>query len=232
MDSLFNYLITENPIIVSLLCSCITLFIAVLFTITISLKMHSSKSFFITSSIIPMVVSIIISVVAIFLDNTTTNAVRIISIAVALGLIRFRSINGKAEEMLLLFVGVGIGLLGGLGLVAYAAILAVLVVVAYLVLSKTKVFDFKKFKNEQTLNITIPETVNYKNTFDETFDKYLKQYELVGMKTTNMGSLYRLTYRIVFKNMDDEKEFVDELRTLNSNLDISIVPFVREEFGL
>lgn len=229
MNSLFNYLINYDLIVISIICSAITLVISLLYTFVLSFRMRTSKSFFITSALTPMVVAVIISVVAIFLDSSTTNVVRIASIAVALGLIRFRSINGKAEEMLVLFAGIGIGVLGGFGLVAYAAILAATVAIMYWVLCDMHIFSHKHTREEKTLRITIPESIDYKNVFDDTFTKYLKEHELLSVKTTNLGSLFRLSYRIIFKSENDEKQFIDEIRTINSNLEISILPFTPDE---
>ena len=232
MDSLFNLMADYNKVFVCMVIVGITFVISLLFTIAVSFKLRSTKSFFITSSLTPMIVAAIISMVAIFLDNTTSGAVRIATIAVALGLVRFRSTNGRAEEMLLLFAGVGVGLVSGLGYVIFAAILALAVALFYDILASVKVFDGKKFQGEKLLKITIPESLEYNEVFNETFDHYLKTCEMVGVKTTGMGSLFRLSYRILMKNNKEEKEFIDELRTKNGNLEISILPFTGEDKAL
>jgi hypothetical protein len=176
-----------------------------------------------------MIVAAIISMVSIFLDSTTTGAIRIATIAVALGLVRFRSSNGRAEEMLLLFAGIGIGLINGLGYVAFGAIMAVLVAGFYVLFASLKIFDGKRFSAQKLLKITIPESLEYSDVFNETFEHYLKSFELVEVKTTAMGSLFKLSYRIEFKNIKEEKEFIDELRTKNGNLEISVLPYVADE---
>ena len=91
------------------------------------------------------------------------------------------------------------------------------------------IFDGKRFANEKTLQITIPESLEYSDAFRETFANYLKISEMIGVKTTGMGSLFRLTYKIILKNPEDEKRFIDELRTKNGNLEISILPFAADE---
>lgn len=232
MNSLFVYLENVEAILVALLIIGITLIISFLFTFFISLKMRATKSFFITSSLMPVVVASIISMVAIFLNDATSGAVRIATIAVALGLIRFRSMNAKAEELLILFVGIAIGLISGLGYVVFAVILATIVVVIYLLLKSVKIFDNKRFAGEKMLKITIPESLEYRDVFDETFTQYLKSHELMEVKTTAMGSLFKLSYRIELKSPQQEKEFIDELRTKNGNLEISILPFVGEDKSL
>ena len=232
MKSLFDLLPNLDKVIVSLIAVGIAFAISLIFTFVISLKMRGTKSFFITSVLMPMVVASVISMVAIFLDNTATGAVRIATIAVALGLIRFRSVNAKAEELLLLFAGIAIGLVCGLGYVAFAAIFAAAVAVLYIVLTSTKLFSNKRFAGEKLLKITVPENLEYSDMFKDAFDKYLKDNELIEVKTTAMGSLFRLAYKIEMKDVKEEKAFIDELRVKNGNLEISIVPYVGEEKSL
>ena len=232
MKSLFDLLTNVESVYVALMIIGITFIISVLFTYAISFKLRASKSFFLTSAIMPMIVAAVISMVSIFLDNTTSGAVRIATIAVALGLIRFRSNNAKAEELLLLFAGIAIGLISGLGYVVFALIFATVVAIFYILLSNTKLFSNKKFAQEKTLKITIPESLEYSEVFDDTFLRYLKDNELMEVKTTGMGSLFKLTYRVILKDNKNEKEFIDELRTKNGNLEISILPFVGQEKGL
>lgn len=232
MNSLFNMLSTIDKVIVALIIIAITFAISMLFTLVISLKMKGTKSFFITSALMPMVVATVVSMVSIFLDATTSGAVRIATIAVALGLVRFRSVNAKAEELLLLFVGIAIGLVCGLGYVAFAGIFAAIVAIIYIVLTSVNLFNNNRFDNEKMLKITIPESLEYNDVFNETFQRFLKHNELIEVKTTGMGSLFKLSYKIELKNKKEEKQFIDELRTKNGNLEISILPFVGQEKAL
>ena len=232
MGSLFSMLSNMDKIVISLIIIAITFAISMIFTLLVSLKMRGTKSFFITSSLMPVIVAAVISMVSIFLNDTSSGAVRIATIAVALGLIRFRSVNGRAEELLLLFAGIAIGLISGLGYVVFAAIFALLVAILYLTLTSLKLFDGKRFTNEKLLKITIPESLEYDEAFDDTFTKFLKKNELVEVKTTGMGSLYRLSYRIELKDAKQDKAFIDELRIKNGNLEISILPYVGEEKSL
>ena len=232
MGSLFSMLSNLDKIVISLIIIAITFVISMVFTLLVSLKMRGTKSFFIASSLMPVIVAAVISMVSIFLNDTSSGAVRIATIAVALGLIRFRSVNGRAEELLLLFAGIAIGLISGLGYVVFAAIFALLVAILYLTLTSLKLFDGKRFTNEKLLKITIPESLEYDEAFDDTFTKFLKKNELVEVKTTGMGSLYRLSYRIELKDAKQDKAFIDELRIKNGNLEISILPYVGEEKSL
>ena len=229
MNSLFNMLSNIDKVVVALIIVAIAFAISMLFTLAVSLKMKGTKSFFITSAIMPMIVAAVVSMVSIFLDDTTSGAVRIATIAVALGLVRFRSANAKAEELLLLFAGIAIGLVCGLGYVAFAAIFATFVAVLYILLTSVNLFNGKRFDDERMLKITIPESLEYKEVFDDTFARYLKSNELMEVKTTGMGSLFKLSYKIEMKNKKEEKAFIDELRTKNGNLEISILPFVGED---
>ena len=232
MGSLFSLLSNLDKTIISLLLIIIAFAISALFTFLVSLKMRATKSFFIASMIMPMIVAAVISMVSIFLDDAASGAVRIATIAVALGLIRFRSVNAKAEELLILFAGIAIGLICGLGYAVIALIFAVTVAIIYLVITSINVFNNKRFSTEKMLRITIPESLEYSDVFDETFARYLKNNELMEVKTTAMGSLFRLSYRIELKNIKEEKEFIDELRTKNGNLEIAIVPFIGEDKSL
>ena len=224
MDTLFN--LGLNKLVVCLIVTGISFVISLVYTVIASLKLRSSKSFFVTSVLTPMIVAAIISMVSIFLDSTSSGAVRIATIAVTLGLIRFRSANGRAEEMLLLFGGVAIGLISGLGYVLVAAIVALSVAILYVALSSIKLFKFKRFGEEKLLKVTIPEDLNYNEAFDPILKTYLKSYELIEIKTASMGSLFRLSYRVELLTKDSEKTFIDELRIKNSNLDISLSPFI------
>jgi len=233
MNSLFNLLADKlDSVVIALIIIVITFVISVIFTIAVSFKLRGTKSFFVTSALTPMIVAAVVSMVSIFLDNTTSGAIRIATIAVALGLIRFRSQNAKAEELLLLFAGIAIGLICGLGYVVFALLFATILAGLYLLLTNLKLFNNKRFAGEKLLKITIPESLEYSDVFTDTFNHYLKSHELVEVKTTAMGSLFRLSYRVEFKNIKEEKEFIDELRVKNGNLEISVLPYLGEEKSL
>ena len=232
MGSLFSMLSSYDKIVVSLIIIAITFVISLLSAFLVSFKLRGSKGFFITSAIMPIIVAAVISMVSIFLDDATSGAVRIATIAVALGLIRFRSMNAKAEELLILFSGVATGLIAGLGYVVFALLFSLIVSALYILLSSLNVFNGKRFVNDKLLKITIPESLEYEEAFNDTFLTYLKNSELVEIKTIAMGSMFKLSYRIAFKNNNEQKNFIDELRTKNANLEISIHPYVGENNSL
>lgn len=226
MDSLFNYLTSIDKTIICLMLIGFSFLIGLVYTLIASIKLRATKSFFVTSILTPMIVTAVVSMVSLFLDSTATGAVRIATIAVALGLIRFRSANGRAEELLLLFGGVAFGLITGLGYVAIAAIIAVVIASLFTILSMVNIFKFKRVSEEKLLKITIPEDLNYNEAFDSILKTYLKSYELVEIKTTGMGSLFRLSYKVELLVKDSEKKLIDEIRIKNSNLEISLLPYV------
>ncbi len=232
MDSLFNLLTTLNKAVICLIVIGLSFAIGLVYTLIISIRLKATKSFFITSIMMPMIVTSVISMVSLFLDGTATGAVRIATIAVALGLIRFRSANGRAEEMLILFGGVAFGLIAGLGYVLIAAIIAIAISGLYVLLSSVKVFKFKTVGDDKLLKITIPEDLNYSEAFDSILKTYLKSYELVEIKTTGMGSLFRLSYKVELLVKDSEKQLIDEIRVKNSNLEISLLPYVESNKSL
>ena len=232
MGSLFSLLSSLDQYVICLILVGITFIISLIYTLIISLKLRATKSFFITSILMPMIVTSVISMVSLFLNDTTSGAVRIATIAVALGLIRFRSANGRAEEMLILFGGVAFGLISGLGYVAIATIIAIALAGLYVLLSMVKIFKFKTVGDEKLLKITIPEDLNYNEAFDAILKTYLKSYELVEIKTTGMGSLFRLSYKVELLVKDSEKQLIDEIRIKNSNLEISLLPFVESNKSL
>ncbi|HBF86614.1 MAG TPA: hypothetical protein DDW54_02935, partial [Clostridiales bacterium] len=159
-----------------------------------SLKLRSGKGYFITVALIPSVVSVSFAFLNVMLKNDTTSAITgIAAIMVGMGLIRFRSAQGKAEEMLMLFVSVVTGALNGLGYVGYAGIFAVALPLLFVGLFSLNVLKNRRLSGEKFLKITIPENLAYSDAFADTFGHYLKEYEQVGVKTTGMGSMFRIS---------------------------------------
>ena len=224
---MFNSVFSDNITVLNILLMVfLALLSGVIYSYLISRKLRSSKGVFITTTLMPMVVSIAICLLGAFLSSTTSTVSRIATLAVALGLIRFRSTPGSSEEMMLLLGSVIIGLVFGLGYLAFGCIASIVIAVIYLVLASTNIFKNKSFAQEKLLKITIPESLDYKDVFDEVFDKYLKDREVVEVKTTAMGSMFKLSYRVIMKDETKEKEMIDELRVRNGNLEISMLPYV------
>ena len=226
LNSLFSSGVTALSIIYAAISA---LFAGLLFAFIISLKLRSSKGFFITVSLMPMVVTIAFSFLNIVIASDSTSAItKVAVVMVGLGLIRFRSAQGSSEEILSLFTSVVIGTICGLGYWLFGMIIAVAISSLYLILMHLNIFTNKKLSEEKLLKVTIPENLEYSDVFSEVFSRYLKTVEIVGVKTTGMGSMFRLSYRVVMKKKEEEKAFIDELRTKNGNLEISILPYTLE----
>lgn len=217
MDSLFNGIFDTtltNVINVSdfLLCVAVSIVIGIIFAAVFSFKANSSKSFLITLALLPATVCVVIMMVN---GNIGTG----VAVAGAFSLVRFRSAPGSAKEIAAIFLAMASGLIAGMGYLAYSALFAVTLCAAYLVFNA---FSFRSKSRiiEKTLNITIPENLDYNGVFDDIFEEYLKSAELISVKTSGLGSLYKLKYDITLKDPAKEKEMIDALRCRNGNLEI------------
>lgn len=170
-----------------------------------------SKNFLVTLAVLP----VLVQTVMIMVNGNLGTSVAIVG---AFSLVRFRSIPGTSKEILSVFFAMSIGLATGMGHVFFAILVTAIVALAILLFSKLKLFDVSP--NTKMLKITIPENLDYTNMFDEVFEKFTKESKLERVKTTNMGSLFELSYRITFKDAINEKEFLDEIRVKNGNLKI------------
>lgn len=184
----------------------------------LSFKVHSTKRFFLVNALLPFVVGAILS----FVNGNLGVG---IAIGGAFALIRFRSAPGSADEIISIFITMAAGVAFGMGYLAYGAIILIGLGLLYNALTYLPIYDHKNKENEKLLKITIPESLDYNDVFKNTFDKYLISSESVGVKTTGMGSMFRLSFKIRMKDVALEKELIDELRTLNGNLEIQIVPY-------
>lgn len=175
---------------------------------------RATKSFTVTLALLPSAVGMVILLV-----NGNLGAG--VAVAGAFSLIRFRSSPGTAREIAALFLAMCVGLAVGMGLIGYAAIFAVVMGIILLVLNLCGVWERGSSKRK-LLRITIPEDLNYTEIFDDLFAQYTTDCETVSVKTTNMGSMFKLTYRIRLKDAKQEKQLIDQLRCRNGNLEISI----------
>jgi uncharacterized membrane protein YhiD involved in acid resistance len=142
-----------------------------------------------------------------------------VAVAGTFSLVRFRSAPGTAKEIIMIFLAMAIGLATGMGYALLAVIFFVISALFLLVLTLSNFGAGKE--NERELKITIAESLDYEGLFDDLLDKYTSSYELDKVKTSNMGTLYELQYRVVLKDDGVPKEFMDALRCRNGNLNIS-----------
>ena len=186
-----------------------------------SFRIRSTKRFFLVTTLLPLVVAAVIS----FVSGSIGAGV---AIGGAFGLIRFRSAPGSADEIAAVLIAMGSGIAFGMGYVAYGVVILLGLAALYFVIAALPIFEHHGLSAEKLLKVTIPESLEYNGAFDEIFDRYLRSVESVGVKTTGMGSMFRLSYRITMKNPGDEKALIDALRTKNGNLEISILPYALE----
>ncbi len=184
-------------------------------------RSHYSKSFVMTLVMLPAVVQIVILLVN---GNLGVG----VAVAGTFSLVRFRSVPGTAREITSIFLAMAVGLAAGMGYLGIAVLLVVVLGAVSMILTIT---SFGDQRNRKDLRITIPESLNYTDVFDDILKSYAKNWELVQVKTTNMGSLYKLTYQIEMKDTSEEKKMIDELRCCNGNLEISCMTssFGKEE---
>lgn len=170
-----------------------------------------NKNFLITLSILPLLVSAVILLVN---GNLGMGLVA----AGTFSLVRFRSLPGTSKEILSVFFAMTVGLAVGMGYLLYAALLTVFASLAILFFHAIPFFEQNKY--EKFLRITIPEDLDYAEVFDDILKGFTNRYELLAVKTTALGSMFELKYRIVLKKDCKEKEFIDALRIKNGNLKI------------
>ncbi len=198
-----------------ILCVGVSLAIGLVMAFAYMYKTRYTKSFVVTLSILPAIVCVVIMMV-----NGNVGAG--VAVAGAFSLVRFRSVPGTAKEIGSIFMAMGAGLIAGMGYLGYAALFTVILCVALLVYNH---FDFgteKKRETYRTIRIVIPEDLDYSGVFDDIFNEYTKKSELTGVKTTNMGSMFKLSYDLILKDVSKEKEMIDKIRCRNGNLEISV----------
>lgn len=203
-----------------LMCIVVAMALGVLTALVFLYKSRHSASFALTLALLPMVVAIVIMLVN---GNIGTG----VAVAGAFALVRFRSVPGTAREIAAIFSAMATGLALGLGYIGIAVLFFGFVAIFTLILTKIDFGAASKF--EKQLKITIPENIDYNGLFDDVFAKYKIKVRLEKIRTTNMGTLFELTYDAVFPSGKIPKEFVDELRTRNGNLNIVIGEFNEKE---
>ena len=193
----------------------VSLLLGILIAAAYMYNTRYTKSFVVTLAMLPAIICVIIAMV-----NGSIGAG--IAVAGAFSLVRFRSVPGTAKEICAIFLAIATGLATGMGYLglatAFTAVLALVIVL-------TSRFDFGTRRNAdryKSFRIVIPEDLDYTGVFDDLFREYTTSCELVNVRTTNMGSMFRLTYDVTLKDPDKEKELIDQLRCRNGNLEINV----------
>ena len=197
-----------------LLCVGAALVLGLVIALSYMYRTRYTRSFVVTLAMLPAVVCVVIMMV-----NGNVGAG--VAVAGAFSLVRFRSVPGTAREIGTIFLAMGAGLVCGMGYLAYAALFTVLLCAVFMVYSRLDM-GTKRAAAYKVLNITMPEDLDYTEVFDDIFRAYTTEHELVRVKTTNMGSLFRLTYHVTLRDSAREKDMIDAIRCRNGNLEISV----------
>lgn len=192
------------------LCVVTALVLGILASLVFSVRRQQTNSLAASIALLPAVVTVVIMMV-----NGNIGAG--LAVAGTFALVRFRSAPGSARDITGLFFAVAIGLSCGMGYLAMAAVFFVIFSAAVLLLTYT---GFGENRAARQLKITIPENLDYDGLFDDILEKYTSGYELIRVRTTNMGTLFELTYTVILKEKSISKQFIDELRCRNGNLNI------------
>lgn len=196
-------------------CVITSIILGIVISVTYRITNRTNERFLVTLATLPLLVQAVI-----FLVNGNLGTA--FAVAGAFSLIRFRSIPGTSKEILFVFWTMMVGLGLGMGYIGYTSLItAVVAVVIIIGTNLTKNVNSKE-KEERKLKIIIPENLDYREVFDDLLKKYTVKSELVKVKTTNMGSMYELNYKIILKDRSNEKRFMDEIRCRNGNMLVSI----------
>lgn len=198
-----------------MVCILVSLLIGGFLAWVYSFRSNYTGSFVITLAMLPAIVCMVIMMV-----NGNVGAG--VAVAGAFSLVRFRSVPGTAKEIGTIFLAMGAGLVAGMGYLGYALLFAVVLGLFMFVINASGIGQSRKPSKDKTLRIVIPEDLNYSDMFEDIFSEYTTYHEIVSVKTTNLGSLFKLSYNVTLKDLSKEKAFIDALRCRNGNLEISI----------
>lgn len=210
-NTIFNTADAGLEIPTALIAAGVALVLGVALAITHAKTSQTTKGMLTTLAVLP----VLVMAVMIMINGNLGTSIAILG---AFSLIRFRSIAGRAKDLLAVFAAMMIGLACGMGHVLFASVVMAIYIVA------TVLFTYTNFlepdRRERVLKIVIPEDLDYEDVFDSVFRKYTSRAHLVRMKTINMGSLYKLTYDVKIKRGVKEKDFLDAIRVKNMNLKV------------
>ncbi len=200
------------------LMAAVTLVSGLIYSWIMSFRIRSTKRFFLVTTLLPLVVASVIT----FVNGNIGAGV---AVGGAFGLIRFRSAQGSADEIAAILISMGAGIAFGMGYLGYGAVILLGLAALYFLIAALPIFEHGGAGGEMLLRITVPEDLEYSGAFDEIFAQYLKSAEPAGVKTTGMGSMFRLSYKVRLRDPREEKQLIDALRTRNGNLEISMLPY-------
>ncbi|MBR6505654.1 DUF4956 domain-containing protein [Candidatus Saccharibacteria bacterium] len=210
-NSIFDNTSAGLEITTALISAGVALVLGIALAITHAKTSQTTKGMMITLALLPLLV---MAVMIMINGNLGTS----IAILGAFSLIRFRSIAGRAKDLLAIFASMMIGLALGMGHVLFATVIMIIYIIAIVLFSYTHLLE--PDRHERVLKIVIPEDLDYEDVFEDVFKEYTTRHYLVKMKTMNMGSLYKLTYDVKLRSKVKEKDFLDAIRVKNMNLKV------------
>ena len=210
-NSIFDASTVGLEINTALIAAGVSLVLGIALALTHKFTTQTTKGFLVTLATLPLLV---MAVMIMINGNLGTS----IAILGAFSLIRFRSLAGRAKDLLSVFFAMMIGLACGMGHVLFGAVITVIAIIAIVLFTYTHFLE--PDSQERVLKIVIPEDMDYEEVFADIFKKYTSRHRLVRMKTMNMGSLYKLTYDVKLKRGVKAKAFLDEIRIKNMNLKV------------
>ena len=221
-DQLFNDVFTGTTINPASMFGAIgvALVLGLILAKVYQYKTIYSKSFMMTLVMLPTLIAIVI-----FLVNGSLGAG--VAVMGAFSLIRFRSAPGGAKELLAIFLAMTIGIAVGMGYLVFASVFTMIMSVVMLLLETVNFGQMKHSMRQVT--IVIPESLDYETVFDDIFQKATNYVELANVKTSDMGSLFKIKYIVQLNGTMTEKELMDALRTRNGNLEIAISRYITKE---
>ena len=224
MNNIFDTIISSEGLSITsmLICTAASLLLglgaAAVYRLT---TRQPSRNMFVTMLVLPVLIQAVIMLV-----NGSIGAG--VAVMGAFSLVRFRSAPGSSRDICFIFYAVCIGLATGMGYIAFAVVIAVVIGLVLAVVSSTP--WFRNVTRRKLLRVLIPENLDYTGLFDDLFEEYTRSAELISVRTTGMGSLYNLHYHVRLVSPEIEKQFLDAIRCRNGNLDIVCgkVPQVKE----
>lgn len=209
---MFKSVIGSSMTVLSfIICIAAALVLGVLTSFVFSIRSKHTSSWKYSIALLPAIVAVIIMMVN---GNIGVG----LAVAGTFALVRFRSMPGSAKEVTGLFFAVALGLICGTGYIGLACVFFAIITIAVLVFAVLKFGEADA--SIRNLKIVIPEDLDYDTVFDDLFEKYTRRHELIRARTTNVGTMYELTYEVILKDPDKSKQFIDELRCRNGNLNI------------
>ena len=197
-----------------ILCVAAALAIGLVFALVYAHKSVCTKSFVMSLAMLPAIVCLVVMMVSGSIGAG-------VAVAGTFSLVRFRSAAGSAREICAVFLVMAVGIACGMGYIGYALLFTLIMSTVLLLYNRCGFGLAKNAELNKTLRITIPEDLDYGGVFDDVFEEYTSSHTLQSVKTTNMGSLFKLTYDLTLKRPGCEKAFIDALHCRNGNLEIS-----------